>query len=220
MRVYYYTAEEFALSNIANERIKISLLDELNDPFEFFGVDLSDKEFRKAFEAGRVEAAKNFGITSFSKDWHNPLMWAHYGDKHKGICLGFDIDDSHIREVTYFPERMPAEIDMRKKYGGLTEDIIINLMCTKFKGWEYENEIRVIVPLEKKDPSGFYFTDFKGNMELKEVIIGHRCLLSTKQVAKYLCAYKSKVTIIKSRIAFTKYEVVSNKSVPHYIHGA
>ena len=33
MRVYYYTAEQFALSNVINERIKISMLDELNDPF-------------------------------------------------------------------------------------------------------------------------------------------------------------------------------------------
>ncbi|QKQ26313.1 DUF2971 domain-containing protein [Candidatus Reidiella endopervernicosa] len=167
MRVYYYTAEEFALSNIINERIKISLIDDLNDPFEFLGVDLSNKSFRQAFKAGRCRS-KECGIISFSKDWNNPLMWAHYGDKHKGMCLGFDIHDSHIKEVTYFPERMAPEVDMEKKYGGLTEDIVVNLMCTKYIGWKYENEVRVIVPLEEKDPSGFYFTDFKGNMELQE----------------------------------------------------
>jgi hypothetical protein len=220
MRVYYYTTEEFALSNIINERIKVSLLDDLNDPFEFLGVDLSDKEFRTAFKAGRDAAAKEAGIISFSKDWQNPLMWAHYGDKHKGICLGFDIDDSHIKEVTYFPERMPAEIDMEKKYGGLTEDIIENLMCTKYIDWKYENEDRVIVPLEPKDQSGFYFTDFKGNMELKEVILGPRCNLAIDRVAKHLCSYKTKVSVIQSRIAFTKYEVVRNKSTPVHVHSA
>lgn len=219
MRVYYYTSQEFALSNILNERIKISLLDDLNDPFEFLGIELSDKDFRSSFQAARDEAAKGFGIISFSKDWNNPLMWGHYGDKHKGICLGFDIDDSHIKEVTYFPKRMPAEVDMRKKYGGLTEDVVVNLMCTKYIEWKYENEVRVIVPLEEKDPSGFYFTDFKGNIDLKEIILGPRCNLETSQVAKYLCTYTSKVLVIKSRIAFTKYEVVENRAAPNYVHG-
>ena len=220
MRVYYYTAEEFALSNIINERIKVSLLDDLNDPFELLGIDLSDKEFRRTFNAGRVAASKAFGIICFSKDWNSPLMWAHYGNKHKGICLGFDIDDSHLKEVTYFSERMAAEIDMEKKYGGLTEDIIENLLCTKYIDWEYENEVRVIVPLETRDSSGFYFTDFEGNMKLKEVILGPRSNLKTDQAAKYLCSYSSEVEIIQSRIAFTKYEVVRNKAVPVHVHRA
>jgi hypothetical protein len=220
MRVYYYTAQKYALLNIKNEHIKISLLDDLNDPFEFLGVDLTDKEFRKSFQAGRDEAAKSCGIISFSKDWHNPLMWGHYGDKHKGICLGFDIDDSHIKEVTYFPERMPAEIDMKKKYGGLTEEIIENLLCTKYIDWKYENEVRVIVHLEEKDPSGFYFTDFKGNLELKEIILGPRCDIGFNEISKYLKLYKSEITVIKSRIAFKKYKVVKNQSIKNYIHNA
>lgn len=220
MRVYYYTSQEFAFSNIINERIKISLLDDLNDPFEFLGIDLSDEDFRRHFQTARDEAAKRFGIICFSKDWHNPLMWGHYGDKHKGICLGFDIDDSHIKEVIYFPEKMPAEVDMQKKYGGLNEDIIVNLLCTKFIDWKYENEVRVIIPLEEKDPSGFYFTNFKGNMDLKEIILGPRCSLEINQVTKHLRSYASKILVIKSRISFTKYEVVKNKAIPNYVHGA
>ena len=65
MRAYYFTSEEFALSNISNSRIKISLLDDLNDPYEFLGVDIYDREFRKAFKAGRDEAAKTAGVICF-----------------------------------------------------------------------------------------------------------------------------------------------------------
>ena len=101
MRVYYYISQEFAISNIINKRVKISLLDDLNDLFEFLGIDISDEDFRRHFLTARDEAAKRFGIICFSKDWHNPLMWSHYGDKHKRICLGFDIDDSHIKEVEF-----------------------------------------------------------------------------------------------------------------------
>ena len=220
MRVYYYTAEKYALSNIINERIKISLLHDLNDPFEFLGINLLDKEFRKTFLSARDEAAKQAGIICFSKDWNNPLLWAHYGDRHKGICLGFDIDDIHLKEVIYFPERMPAEIDMKKKYGGMNIEIIENLFRTKYIDWKYENETRVIVPLEEKDESGHYFTDFEGNMVLKEVILGPRNNLKVNQLAQHLSSYISKVTVFKSRVAFTKYQVVRDRSTPVYDHYA
>ena len=131
MRVYYYTAEEFALSNIINERIKISLLDDLNDPYEFLGIDLSDEKARNMFNYGRDEAAKKGGIVSFSKVWNHPIMWSHYGDKHKGICLGFDIDDAVVLGVQYSQDLVTVEFDMDKKHGGLTVDIIKDLFKTK-----------------------------------------------------------------------------------------
>ena len=220
MRVYYFTSEEFALSNIINERIKVSLLDDLNDPYEFMGVDISDKEFRKAFNAGREEAAKTAGVICFSKCWKNPLMWGHYGNKHKGICLGFDIEDEHIKEVDYVPELLKPDIDMKKKLGGLTEDFIENIFRLKYEGWAYENEVRVLVPLEERDPSGYYFTDFEGNMQLREVILGQKASTTIDQVKKHLCSYKSQIRVFKSRIAFTKYEVVHQNLVTEYIHGA
>ncbi|WP_237132353.1 DUF2971 domain-containing protein [Pseudohongiella sp. O18] len=218
MRVYYYTAEKYALSNIINERIKISMLDELNDPFEFLGVNLSDKKFRKAFEAGRDAAAKDFGIISFSRGWKNPLLWAHYGDKHRGICLGFDIDDAHIKEVKYFPKRMIAEIDMEKEFGGITEELIESLLCAKYVGWKYEDEVRVIVPLKQKDTTGLFLTDFDGNMELKEIILGPRSELKISDFATHLRSYKHEVKVTKSRIAFTKYDVVQNMAIKVYVH--
>lgn len=29
------------------------------------------------------------GITCFSKVFNNMLMWSHYGDKHRGVCIEF-----------------------------------------------------------------------------------------------------------------------------------
>lgn len=220
MRVYYFTDEEFALSNIINKRIKISLLDDLNDPYEFLGVDLSDREFRKAFKSSRDQAAKTAGVVCFSKSWKNPLMWGHYGNKHRGICLGFDVKDEHITEVDYIPELLQPDLDMKKRFGGLDEEFVENIFRLKYEGWKYEEEVRVLVPLEEKHPSGYYFTDFEGNMDLKEVILGPRSTTTINQVKKHLCSYKTVVRVFKSRIAFTKYEVVRHESVKDYLHGA
>jgi hypothetical protein len=220
IRVYYFTAEEFALSNIVNMRVKISLLDDLNDPYEFLGVDLSDKEFRRAFKAGREAAAKTAGVICFSNSWKDPLMWAHYGNKHKGICLGFDISDEHIKPIEYIPELMQPDVDMKKEFGGVDESYFEKLFNLKYEGWKYEKEVRVLVPLEEQHPSGFYFTDFKGNMSLKEVILGPRCTVSLDEIKKHLYGYNERLDVFKSRIAFTKYEVVKDKSVAAYVHKA
>jgi hypothetical protein len=40
----------------------------------------------------------------FSRDWHNPVQWSHYADKHRGICLGFDVPDSLLVPVQYTKE--------------------------------------------------------------------------------------------------------------------
>lgn len=34
---------------------------------------------------------KCLGVTCFSKQPYNPLMWAHYSNNHNGFCLEFDV---------------------------------------------------------------------------------------------------------------------------------
>lgn len=33
---------------------------------------------------------KKYGVFCASSDCNNELLWAHYADSHKGICIGFD----------------------------------------------------------------------------------------------------------------------------------
>lgn len=55
------------------------------------------------------------GILCFSKNWNNPVQWAHYADKHKGFCLGFDVPDEHPTKVTYRDTPLPAEDFVARK---------------------------------------------------------------------------------------------------------
>lgn len=78
MRVHYLTGTQYALSNIALRRIKVSRFTDLNDPFELLAVDLSDKQHRAAIRATKEELNKDKGLICFSKSWSNPLLWGHY----------------------------------------------------------------------------------------------------------------------------------------------
>jgi Protein of unknown function (DUF2971) len=46
-----------------------------------------------------------YGIVSFCEEPDNLLLWAHYGDSHRGIALGiqFDAENEPIK-VEYLPE--------------------------------------------------------------------------------------------------------------------
>lgn len=52
---------------------------------------------------------ESHGMLCFSEAWSDPLIWAHYSDKHKGLCLGFDIEDNDETEVNYVDERQDLD---------------------------------------------------------------------------------------------------------------
>lgn len=66
---------------LLNDEIKASVPENCNDPLEFLPACEKKNEESKREEGGFI---------SFSSRFDNPLMWAHYADAHKGICLQFD----------------------------------------------------------------------------------------------------------------------------------
>jgi len=90
---------------------------------------------------------KNYGVACFSEDFDNILMWSHYADGHKGLCLEFDTnyipfdDVSKVHHVKYrnaYPVISPVAF--------LTEPIeSLTPLITKSEEWCYENEWRIIL---------------------------------------------------------------------------
>src|SRR5260221_10202037 len=101
MRVYKFLSCKYGLEAIREKRLKLSELHSLNDPFDFIPFDLSDPELRKSVLDSKYEIGKDYGILCFSRSWHNPVLWAHYAESHKGICLGFDISKDLPEAVIY-----------------------------------------------------------------------------------------------------------------------
>ena len=109
MRVYYFTCKKYGLENLTKKRLKVARIDNLNDPFEFMAVDLSDCDFRLGVEEMKRSLSKDYGILCFSKNWDNPVQWTHYADRHKGLCLGFDVPDEHLDKIKYYDNRQSAK---------------------------------------------------------------------------------------------------------------
>ena len=145
MRLYYYTSADYAVDDFSNERIKISLLDAVNDPNEWVpsveNTDLSAGAVRqKILENFNIE----WGFISFSKSWNIAPMWGMYADKYKGAVLEFDIDVDLVREVEYAPVRVVCKDNIANNFDA--EDFE-RLIRRKSCDWSYEKEVRYIVQL-------------------------------------------------------------------------
>ncbi len=204
MRVFHFLSSEFGLKDIRKRRLKIARIMELNDPFEFLGVELSDPALRRGLQEGKSRLSQDNGLLCFTKSWHNPILWSHYADKHRGICLGFDMPDEYLRQVSYVNSRLqwPAVLD---------ESFVKQLLFTKFAHWSYEDEYRSYISLDEPE-DGLYYANFSDNLVLRQAIVGPESSISRSQLTEALGDMAPHVDRFKSRAAFKSFRIVENQN--------
>lgn len=133
---------------------------DFNDPFEMnpalyrpkvFKPVLPASKTRRSLDAMKIvfekfwreqqEKLKRSGVCCFTEQFDDVIMWAHYADKHTGICLVFATDYKffeNIKSVQYIPKRLQMPILEKKDSSRL-----IQLMISKLKLWSYEKEWRL-----------------------------------------------------------------------------
>lgn len=101
-----------------------------------------DEQMIAEFQKATLDA---MGVFSASRDPRNELIWTHYADEHRGICIQFATFQDELfllaKRVAYgkeFPKLLLPAPDGQ----ALQEHYLI-----KSAAWSYENEWRVVVPL-------------------------------------------------------------------------
>lgn len=218
MRVFHFVNEEFGLEDLRRRRLKIATLNELNDPFELFGVSLANESLRHAFRKMKDQLATDHGLLCFSRNWHNPVQWSHYAAKHTGLCLEFDIPDEHLGQVSYSRKRLVVEAESLRNSRQLDVQTATRFLFTKYSHWKYENEMRCFVTLEDKDQdSGLYFADFSNKLRLTTVIVGAQSTISRMTIQQALGDLASSVKSFKARLAFKSFTVVRQRNTNLWI---
>ena len=202
-RVYHLLCEKWALSDLEHRRIKVARFGDLNDPFELLDAELSNADERRLFNRWKREATAKFGLLCFSTSWKNPVLWSHYADKHRGLCLGFDVPSSELHEVDYVDERTTfTDVDQDEGQPG-------SLFRTKFRDWAYEDECRRIINLaDAHQERGHHFWPFGPDLTLREVIAGPRCNLAERRLKETLGVELEEVELTQARLAFRTFQVV------------
>ena len=111
------------------------------------------------------------GVCSFSVSATHMLMWSHYADHHKGVCLTYHVPDSfYIDDIatTQLLGRAsvhygPAELLRHFAIGDISNrqaflNRLVELyVTTKHRCWKYEDEVRIVRGLDGPldIPAGF-----------------------------------------------------------------
>ena len=100
------------------------------------------------------------GICSFSLDLLNPLLWAHYGAEHRGLCLTYRIPQSFVLDKNRFlgsalvryginPLRdwfmtVAPSLGPGTRDSPMGAELTKLLITIKSECWAYEKELRMI----------------------------------------------------------------------------
>ncbi len=166
--------------------------------------------------------AEQTGIFCVTPHRDNLLMWSHYADSHKGICIGLDIKQPHdiefgvgynVEYETDYPEicMLQRDLQMAAQKSGHTlitddelEDLATKQFYTKSKEWQYEDELRFIRP---KLNGGVGLMSFNP-LQIKEVIIGCRVSKEKrKEIVEIVSKHCQTAAIYDASISKHKYEL-------------
>jgi len=191
-------------------RIKASklLLEHKKDPQKFRNL---------FFGLAHDKLNSKIGIFSLSRRWNSTLMWSHYCESHKGFCVGFDRNNSFftsggvsndkqitLRPVTYSEQRVkiPTERGIKVNF---------DVMYTKSKDWEYEDEERMLGLFENSDqklsivPYDIHL--FKvPHTAIHEIVIGANATQSlTEKILKF--GKEKNISVYKATVSDTEFDM-------------
>lgn len=170
--IYKYQAiTDYSIENLRDGKLWASKPETFNDPFEFHYHQIGDNP-QKTGADKLISQLHNSRVVCLTPNPLNPLMWAHYTDHHRGICLGFEhnIITTAVRYTNDFPQ-VNFTTDNRNQ----RERELLHIMWTKSPDWSYEDERRMIFEADA-DPK----VSYPG--PLAEVIFGLRT--SPEQIAQ------------------------------------
>lgn len=221
-RFYHFIKAEYVEDFLRTGRLKVTQLGHSNDYFEF----------RPGFSCPEVESEWKNTISGsepcvicLSTRMSSPVMWGHYGDKGKGVCLVFDIPIEKWLNPQ-FPDlyriygiQLPfGKVQYTKKQHIIDKlppsrssamyDLVTKLACMKAKDWEYEHEYRVILP-ERELIADHGHLFYKGlHQYCSAVLLGWECPLTRLYMerVKTLCGMTN-MWILSAQPAKDKFEI-------------
>ena len=191
------------LEVLRNKQLYFPTADKLNDPFEFEFSLTSNQINGSHIDPGSMAAAKQsmkqYGVLALGEAPDVVLMWSHYADEHKGLCLGFTRTDSNeLGEYgKCFPVLYSEELPSFRPEQLTDPQHVGKALTTKADFWSYEREWRMI------SRDGGIAIDFPG--ELTSVTFGFR--MPDDQRKKVVAILGDSVDYFETVIHPTKYRV-------------
>ena len=167
--LYKYLDITGAKCMIGHKNLQFTNASQLNDPFDchpklfdYSNVPKSrlhgwipEEWWKEKEENDALNSRNDTWLCSLSKVYDSILMWSHYCHNHKGVCIGLDIDKvlestppmfGMIYQKPFVLDVNYQDIVKRPSAYRPSADRRMYQWTTKAKEWEYEQEVRLIMP--------------------------------------------------------------------------
>lgn len=128
------------------------------------------------------------------EEYLNSLMWGHYADSHKGICIKYRFCDAisqlgsdNPNVVAYFKDVKYSDGDM-SEYSNKESITLEDAFFLKGKQWEYENELRFLY-YDLNGKSDYGAIDIPNCIEA--IYFGLKCSVQDKETIQNIMRSKS-----------------------------
>jgi len=131
-----------------DKRLFFGSVEDFNDPFEY-SMNLSNTTFQKREPVIYHSFRNAFVILSVCDEVtkYDPILWSHYANNHKGVCIEFTPNYKNEKSPFFELEPVTYSSKIPRPRTGSRDDVecyLKTILKTKAKCWEYEKEWRVV----------------------------------------------------------------------------
>ena len=194
--LYKYRAlSEYSLNDIKGKTVSFSRIDIFNDVYD----SSLHNSYSKRNKAGLWQIEKDFFLPAFVGTYascfselnDSILMWAHYGDCSRGICIEYDfrlLSPDNLLTKALFPiayTKRPIDFsdwlddDRNAKEVYPIDSAVLCASLNKSTIWEYEKEVRLI---DKSVIGSRKVHIEKYGLKVSKIIIGYKCEFKSELV--------------------------------------
>lgn len=116
--------------------------------------------------------------------------------------------------MEYQPSQVALQFDLKDFENAADADLMKKVIATKFQEWKYENEWRILYPLEfnlKHPRPEYFYEQFTPDFELREIILGTRCDRTLEEIKNQVFGATAPVQVKRARPAFDSFSMVQQK---------
>lgn len=206
--------------NLSKKDLFTILFNIVNDNFQIekaykSGIDVEvieeliakcEKDIDNIFQSNFNSIRDSLAITCLSETNDNILMWSHYANNHKGICLEYDFEEINTK-YNIFPVIYSNNIcDISNDILNDNYNFIIQKVLTKAEDWKYENEWRIVVKNKNESQTGTLIKIPK----VKAIYMGCRIDEKNQKAIEEL-AIENGIEIYKMEMSTNEFKLIPKK---------
>lgn len=153
----------------------------------------------------------NTAITCFSEKFDNLLMWSHYSNAHKGVCIGFDLKKLYLSIKNFHPALIKVKYTnefVRTDYFTKTKEAIGNWYRIKSDCWSYEKEIRIVLTNLKLDSTKQIFIPINKE-SISTIYLGSNIESQDENQIRSICAKQlPRVRLLKMHLRDDSFNLI------------